>query len=59
MSWIFAIIIFGLLVWNVWITDERDYWRDLAEREDADNDRMDRELLRIVNGRVKHETADN
>lgn len=49
MSWIFAIIIFGLLIWNVWVTDERDYWRDIAEMKDNDNDRMDGQLIEIVN----------
>lgn len=49
MSWIFAIIIFGLLVWNIWITDDRDYWRDLAESKDADNERENDKLIRMVN----------
>jgi len=35
MSWIFAGIIFGLLVWNVYLADDRDYWRDLAESKDT------------------------
>lgn len=49
MSWIFAGIIFGLLVWNIWITDDRDRWRDLADTKDADNERMDKQCMSIVN----------
>lgn len=49
MSWIFAGIIFALLVWNVWITDDRDYWRDLAESKDLDNERENDKLIRMVN----------
>lgn len=48
MSWIFAII-FGLLVWNVYLTDDRDYWRELAEMNENDNDRMDGQLIEMVN----------
>lgn len=49
MSWIFAIIIFGLIVWNIWITDDRDYWRDLAESKDLANERENDKLIRMVN----------
>lgn len=49
MSWIFAIIIFAVIVWNVWITDERDYWRDLAESKDLGNERENDKLIEIVN----------
>lgn len=49
MSWIFAGIIFGLLVWNVYLTDDRDYWRDLAESKGFDNERENDRLIEIVN----------
>lgn len=49
MSWIFAGIIFALIVWNVWITDDRDCWRDLAETKDADNEQENDKLIEIVN----------
>jgi hypothetical protein len=49
MSWIFAGLIFAVIVWNVWITDERDYWRDLAESKDLGNDRENEKLIEMVN----------
>lgn len=49
MSWIFAAIIFGLIVWNIWITDDRDYWRDLADSKDLANERENDKLIRMVN----------
>lgn len=49
MSWIFAGIIFAVIVWNVWITDDRDYWRDLAESKDLVNERENDKLIRMVN----------
>ena len=49
MSWIFAAIIFAVIVWNVWITDDRDYWRDLAESKDLANERENDKLIRMVN----------
>lgn len=49
MNWIFSAIIFGLIVWNVYLTDDRDYWRDLAESKDLDNEQEDGKLIRMVN----------
>lgn len=49
MNWIFVIVVFALILWNIWITDDRDYWRDLAETKDTDNERENDKLIEMVN----------
>lgn len=49
MNWIFVIVVFALILWNIWITDDRDYWRDLAETKDTDNERENDKLIKMVN----------